>query len=190
MKTWVFLALVLASTSAEAIPMADEPANRVIFSKNRQFKACVSAWRNVTTVKSVRKGWFDKKLWTVPQYFDYETLSDDGQYIFGVHGIFKMPKTMKGTEVIRVYLSDGSLRVFNLDQFVRDKTKMEPAEIMGMMLYNWGRVIGMQGSLILIKTCEGRSMSANVWTGEVKVNRNESILPSGSSVISSSNVLR
>ncbi len=80
-----------------------------------------------------------------------------------------MPRRMEEQQVIWVYLSDGSTKVYSLNHLVHDKGNLKGNEVMGMTLYDWGNITGIDGGWILIETCEHRNLRLNVWTGEVRV---------------------
>lgn len=158
--------VLLVSTLALEPP--PPPSNHVIRSKNGLFSVAVNARKNISTIKQVRRGWFDKVLWTVPEYFEDVEISDDGTYVFTYSDGGAVDHCQQNTEVVRVWRSDGGTRSFFVGDLVSNMARLGRYQVMGFWMADWGRVEGTQREWLKIKSCEGRLLLANVKTGEVR----------------------
>jgi hypothetical protein len=157
------LSLCLAQTVAMALTPLPEPHNHKIRSANGRFIANCRANPACVEIKQARRWWFPKKLWSINQYIEWAELADDGTYLVtGDHLI--VPPFSKRAEVIRVFLSDGRTRSFTLGQFVHDLRTLKPA----MGLGSYGGHSLFLGDWLKVETCEGKTLFANVKTGEVR----------------------
>jgi ABC-type amino acid transport substrate-binding protein len=156
--------LFAAQTAATALTPVPEPHNHKIRSANGRFFAYCRASPARVEIKQARKFWFPKTLWSIDQYIEWAQLADDGSYLVTGDDLVAPPFS-KSVEVIRVFLSDGRTRTFTLGQFVDDMRKLRPA----MGLGSYGGYSRLIGDWLKVETCEGRTLFANVKTGEVRL---------------------
>ncbi len=167
----VVLALSMFVIDSPALSPPPEPHHHVILSENGRFCAAVSARRNRATIKQIRRGWIDKRLWTIPLYFEEAVVSNDGNYLFTWSGGDWIPKCTRQTNVIWAWLADGTTRQFTIGDFIEDLDHMEKNQVMGAWMASWGSPRTTYGEWIEVKTCEKRTLFANVKTGEVRSRR-------------------
>lgn len=161
--SFLILILCVVQTTASALSPVPEPHNHKIRSANGRFFASCRANPASVEVKQVRRWWFPKKLWSINQYIEWAQLAEDGSYLVtGDHLV--VPPFSKKAEVIRVFFPDGRTRSFTLGQFVQDTKKLEPA----MGLGSYGGHSLFVGDWLKVETCEGKTLFANVKTGEVR----------------------
>jgi len=149
-------------TVSALTPMPDHHTHR-IFSENLRYYAHVSA-NGRTIIKQVQKWWFDKTLWSTPNYFEWAHLADDGSFIETSWHVISKPYK-KDTDCIWIYQNNGALETIKLDLLVVDLRRMK--DVMGMG--SWGGVVGFEGNWIRVETCENRILLINAKTKAVRL---------------------
>jgi hypothetical protein len=163
----LLIALLASAGSAIALAPPSPPHDHVLLSDNKEFCAVVRARTNTTTIKQVRRWWPDKTLWRAPLYFEVVNVADNGGYLYLEEDAGLMRQVTAKAGVLTIWLADGTTKTFTVGDFVMNLKTLNPYQVMGSWMADWGHVTANVGDNLMIKTCENRVLEVNVRTGKV-----------------------